>query len=121
MQAEIEEGDDGPEAVQRARGLRAANEAEDHLGPVGVVELERHAGDDQQQEAGHHQEMQEAIERREARKPFLAFLGLDLGFAKGLRVVQIELNWSGTARRSVCSAEEDEHAHQQRGHAQESR
>ena len=46
------------------------------LGPVRVIELQRHAGDDQQQEARHHQEMQEPLERQEAREPFAVHLRL---------------------------------------------
>ena len=57
--------------MQRARGLRAADDAEHDLRPVGVIELQRHAGDDEQQETRHDEEMQEALERHEAREPFV--------------------------------------------------
>ena len=62
------------------------------LGPVGVVELQRHAGDHQQQEAGDHQDVQEPLERREAGEPLVVRLGLDLGLAEGLRVVQVQVH-----------------------------
>jgi hypothetical protein len=62
--------------------MRAADDVEHHLGPVRVIELERHARDDQQQEAGDDQEMEEALEGQEAGEPFAAFLGAELGLAE---------------------------------------
>ena len=120
MQAEVEEGDDGAEVVQGAGGLRAADDVEDDLGPVGVVELERHAGDDQQQEAGHHQEVQEALEGQEAGEPLVVLLGLDLGLAERLRVVQVEVERADEPDEGV-HAEEGEDADQQGGHEEKDR
>ena len=58
VQAEVAESHDRAEAVQGAGGVRAAKDVEHRPRPVGVIELERHAGDDQQQEAGDYQEVQ---------------------------------------------------------------
>ena len=83
VQREIQERDDGAKAVEHPRRFRSANEGEDELRPVGVVELQRHAGDNQREEAGDDEEMQEAFKRLEAREPFIALLRLDLGLTEG--------------------------------------
>ena len=88
VEAEVEEGDDGAEVVQGAGGLGPAEDGEHRLGPVGVVELERHAGDHQQQEAGHHQDVQEALEGREAGEALVVVVTRQLGLAEGLGVVR---------------------------------
>ena len=46
-------------------------------------------GNHQQQEAGHHQEMQETINRRKPGEPFAALLGGDLGLPEFLGVMQV--------------------------------
>ncbi len=120
VQAEIEEGDDGAEAMQRPRGFRAADDVENHFGPVRVVELQRHAGNHQQQETGHDQKMQEPLERRETREPFAVHLRLNLGFAEFLRVVQVKINGAHQPAEGV-QAEEGERADEQAGHAQKHR
>ena len=120
MQAKIEERHNRAEAVQGAGGVRAADDAEERLGPVGIVELERHAGEDEQEEAGHDQEMQEALEGHEAGEPFIVGLGLDLGFAELLRVVQVKVKRAHEPDEGV-QAEEGEDADQQAGHAEKDR
>ena len=79
-------GHDRAEAMECPRHVRAAEDSKDDLRPVGVVELQRHARDDQQQETGHDQEMQEALERREAREPFLVAPRLRPLFPERFRV-----------------------------------
>ena len=62
--------------------------------------------------------MQEALERHEAREPFVVRLRLDLGLAELLRVVQVEVNRAHQPDEGV-QAEEGEHADQQAGHGEE--
>ena len=71
------------------------------LAQSGVIELQRHAGDDQQQETRHDEEMQEALERHEAREPFVVLLGFDFGFAERFRVVQVEIDHA-RSQTMVC-------------------
>ena len=117
VQAKVEKGDEGAEPMQRARRFRPADDVENRLGPVGVVELQRHAGDDQQQKARHHQEMQKPLKRHEAREPFVVHLRLNFRLAEFLRVVQIEVDRAHQPPEGV-QAEESERADEQAGHAQ---
>ena len=64
--------------------------------------------------------MQEALEGHEAGEPFVVRLGLDLGFAELLRVVQVEVERADEPDEGV-HAEEGEDADQQAGHAEEDR
>ena len=91
---------------------------EQRLGPVGVIKLQRHAGDHQQQEARDHQEMQKPLERHETRKPFVVRLRFDLRFAECFWIVQIQINGAHQPDDGV-QPEERKHADQQAGHAQE--
>ena len=102
VQDEVGERHDRAEVVERAGHVGAADQVEDGLRPVGVVELQRHAGDDEQQEARHDHEVQEALERRESRELLVVGLHLDLGLAERLGVVQEEVD-ERKSQKSVCS------------------
>jgi len=97
--------------------IRAADDAEEHFGPVGIIELERHAGEDKQEKAGHDQEMQEALHGHEAGEPLIVRLGLDLGFAELLRVVQEKVDRPHEPDEGV-QTEEGEDADQEARHAE---
>jgi len=59
--------------VRRADDLGAADEAEQHPRPGGVVELQRHAGDDKQKEPRDYEKVQKALEGNEAHEPLTPF------------------------------------------------
>lgn len=103
--------------LQRARRFHAADEGEQGLGPVRVVKLERHASDDEQQEAGDDEKMQEALEWHKACKPFIVFLHAGLGFTEFFRVVQREINHPRLPNDGV-QAKEGEHADEQAGNGE---
>ena len=118
VQPEIEKGDGRAATMQGAGDLGAAQDAEDRPGPVCIVEFKRHAGDDQEQEARHDQEMEEALKGGEAGEPNVPLLRFDLGFAEGLGVVQIEIAGAKEPQGGV-RAKEGEDADEQRGHRHE--
>ena len=118
VQAEVDERDDRAEPVQGARRFRAADDGKNHLRPVRVIKFQRHAGDDQQQEARNHHEMQEPLERHETREPFAVHLRGSFRLAECLRVVQVEVDRADQPGQRV-QAEEGEHADQQPGHPHE--
>ena len=118
MQTKVEEGDDSPEMVQGACHVGSAEHIENRLGPIGVVKLQGHAGDDQQQKTGHYQEMQEAVKRMKPGEPFLAFLGLDFGFPEFFRIMQVKPAGAEQPQPGMC-AKKRENAHQQSGHEKE--
>src|ERR1035437_655495 len=84
VQPEIAEGHNRAEPMERPSRLGSADEVEHHFRPAGIIELERHAGDYQQQEARDHEEVQEALEGQEAGEPLAAFLRADLRLAEPL-------------------------------------
>ena len=118
MKPEIGEGDQRPEMVERTRHLGAAEQAEDRPGPACVIEFQRHPRDHQEQEAGHHEQVQEALERREAGEELAVGVDLRLGLPERLRVVQVEIHRAHQPEKGV-DAEHREHPHQQRGHEKE--
>ena len=62
MQGEIEEGDDGRKMVEGARHRGATQNVKDHLGPLRIMEFERHSRDNQQEEAGDHHDVEHTLE-----------------------------------------------------------
>ena len=104
--------------MEGAGGFGAAEQAEDDLGPTGIVEFEGHAGEDQEEKAGDDQEMEEALIGRKTGEPLIAFLGFDLGFAECFRVVRPEVAGAEEPQAGV-GAEEEEDADQQAGHGDE--
>ena len=82
VQREIKERDERAEAMQHSRGFWSADYGENKFCPVSVIKFQRHAGYDQQQETGHHEEMQKSLEGREAREPFVAVLRFEFRFAE---------------------------------------
>ena len=88
------------------------------LRPAGVIKFQRHAGDDEQQEARHDHEMQEPLERHEAREPFAVLLRRDFRLAELFRVMLIQPDRAHQPGKGV-EAEERERADEQAGHRQE--
>lgn len=88
MQGEVEEGNKGTEVVEATGDFGAAHEVEEDHGPFGVVELEGHAGDDEEEEAGDDEEVEEAFEGDEAGEPFVVGLGFHACFAELLTIVE---------------------------------
>ena len=115
MKAEIGEGDDRAEMVQGAGDFGPAEHAEDHLRPARVVELQRHSRQHEKKEARHHHQVQEPVERREARVLLVVGVGLHLGLAEGLRVVQVEVDGPDEPEEGV-QPEEGEDADEERRH-----
>ena len=101
--------------VQGAGHFGPSYHAEDHLGPARVVELQRHACQHEKKEARHHHQVQEPVERREARVLVVVLVGLHLGLAEGFRVIQVEVDRPDEPEQGV-SAEEGEDADEERRH-----
>ena len=115
VESEIGEGDERPEVMQRPGDFRPSQEGEDHPGPVGVVELERHPRQDEQEEARDHQDVEEALERAEAGELLVVGGGLNLRLPECLRVVQVQVDRPHDPQECV-QAEKGEDADEQRRH-----
>src|SRR5690348_1241887 len=85
------------------------------LRPAGIIELERHACEHEQEKTGDDEEMKEALEWRKACEPFTPRLRANLRFAEFLRVMPVKVSGPEQPGDGV-SAKEGEHADQQHGH-----
>src|SRR5690349_624472 len=85
---------------------------------MGVIELQRHSRDDQQQETRYHQEVEKPFERHKSGEPFVIGLGVDFGLPECLRIMKVQVNGPEQPKESV-GAEKGEGADQQRSHQEE--
>ncbi len=115
VQRKTDEQDERRKVMERPRHRRPAQEVENALGPVRVIEFQRHPGHDQQQETGHEHEVQHPLERQEPREPFVVGLRADFGFAERFRVVAIQVAGTEKPEHGV-HPEHAKRPDQQRGH-----
>ncbi len=117
MQGEVKERNERPETMQRARCFRTTDDGEKAFGPVGVIKLKRHAGDDEEKKTGDDQKVQEALKRDKACEPFVIGLRFDLGLAYFLLIVQIKIKGPEEPNDGM-QTEEGKYSDEQAGHAQ---
>ena len=92
MQTEIQEGDQSAKSVEDTRHIGSADDFEKDFRPISVIELQRHAGDNQKQETGDDKEVQESIEGQESGKPFLIFLRMNPGFSETFGIIEEQVD-----------------------------
>ena len=90
MHREVEDGDDRTEAMEHGGDGLSPHGIEQRLRPIGVIELERHPGRHQEQEAADDQSMKEAIQRRETRVLLGVFTSQDPLLAPLPRIARVE-------------------------------
>ena len=104
--------------MQRACGVRSANDIEYEFRPACVIEFQWHASHHQREKAGYHQEVEKPLKRYKPGKPFVAFLRFDLRFPEGLGVMQIQPDGADKPSDGM-NAKERKCANQQARHRQE--